>query len=114
MSEKMPESNVARSPTPGPGSATRRATMRDVARLAGVGMKTVSRVINSEPNVSAATLERVNRAIAQLSYEPDIHAGSLRRAGGATRTVGLLVGSVANPFSGSIHRAVEDEAVERG
>ncbi len=88
--------------------------MRDVARLAGVGMKTVSRVINSEPNVSATTLARVEDAIARLNYEPDVHAGSLRRTGGLTRTIGLLVGSVANPFSGSIHRAVEDVATERG
>ncbi|MBK4349036.1 LacI family DNA-binding transcriptional regulator [Lacisediminihabitans changchengi] len=88
--------------------------MRDVARLAGVGTKTVSRVINAEPNVSAATLARVNDAIAHLNYEPDIHAGSLRRRGGVTRTIGLLVGSVANPFAGSIHRAVEDRAIERG
>jgi LacI family transcriptional regulator len=88
--------------------------MRDVARYAGVGIKTVSRVINSEPNVSAATLARVTEAIAQLNYEPDIHAGSLRRRGGVTRTIGLLVGSVANPFAGSIHRAVEDRALERG
>ena len=56
----------------------------------------------------------MQKAIAQLSYEPDIHAGSLRRLGGATHTIGLLVGSVANPFSGLIHRAVEDVAIDRG
>ncbi|PPF20555.1 LacI family DNA-binding transcriptional regulator [Rathayibacter rathayi] len=88
--------------------------MKHVAALAGVGIKTVSRVINGEPNVSAATIERVRAAAAQLQYQPDLHAGNLRRSNGRTNTLGLLVGSVANPFSGALHRAVEDLANERG
>jgi len=86
--------------------------MRDVAALAGVGIKTVSRVINGEPHVSAATIERVQRAAADLNFQPDLHAGNLRRAGRRTGTIGLLVGSVSNPFSGALHRAVEDFAAE--
>ena len=88
--------------------------MRHVAALAGVGIKTVSRVINGEPNVSDATIARVRSAAEQLNYQPDLHAGNLRRTDRKTQTVGLLVGSVANPFSGAIHRAVEDAAAERG
>jgi LacI family transcriptional regulator len=88
--------------------------MRDVATLAGVGIKTVSRVINREPNVSSATIERVQSAAASLNYHPDIHAGNLRRSDRRTQTLGLLVGSVANPFSGALHRAVEDVASARG
>jgi LacI family transcriptional regulator len=88
--------------------------MRDVATLAGVGIKTVSRVINGEPHVSAATIERVQRAAADLNFQPDLHAGNLRRADRRTATIGLLVGSVSNPFSGALHRAVEDIAVHRG
>jgi LacI family transcriptional regulator len=88
--------------------------MRDVAVLAGVGIKTVSRVINSEPNVSRATIERVQSAAARLNYQPDIHAGNLRRTDRRTQTLGLLVGSVANPFSGAVHRAIEDAAMARG
>ncbi len=88
--------------------------MRDVAALAGVGIKTVSRVINREPNVSSATIERVQSAAARLNYQPDIHAGNLRRSDRRTQTLGLLVGSVANPFSGAVHRAVEDAATARG
>lgn len=91
-----------------------RPTMRHVAALAGVGIKTVSRVINGEPNVSEATIARVRSAAEQLNYQPDLHAGNLRRTDRRTQTVGLLVGSVANPFSGAIHRAVEDAAAERG
>jgi LacI family transcriptional regulator len=88
--------------------------MRQVAALAGVGLKTVSRVINGEPNVSESTTQKVNEAAAQLNYLPDLQAGNLRRGDRKTRTLGLLVGSVANPFSGAIHRAVEDLAAERG
>lgn len=91
----------------------RRATIRDVARVAQVGTKTVSRVINNEPNVAPATAERVRNAIAQLRYEPDVHAGSLRRSGGRTRAIGVLLGNLANPFSGTINRAIEDVASTR-
>lgn len=94
---------------PGP-----RATMRDVAALAGVGIKTVSRVINNEPNVAPATAAKVRAAAERLDFHPDLNAGNLRRAGRKTRTVGLVVGSVANPFSGAVHRGVEDVALERG
>ncbi|MCF4120938.1 LacI family transcriptional regulator [Antribacter sp. KLBMP9083] len=97
-----------------PSATRRRPTMRDVARLAGVGIKTVSRVVNGEPNVSAATAERVRRAAAELFYEPDLHAGNLRRADGRSRTLGLLVSSVANPFAAQVHRAIERVATERG
>jgi LacI family transcriptional regulator len=88
--------------------------MRNVAALAGVGIKTVSRVMNGEANVSAATAARVNQAAAQLNYELDVQAGNLKRLDRRSRTLGLLVGSVANPFSAAMHRAVEDAASERG
>lgn len=88
--------------------------MRDVAALAGVGLKTVSRVINGEPNVSPAMTQRVQQAAAQLSFRPDFYAGRLRRTGRKTHSLGLLVGSVANPFSGALARAVEDIAASRG
>ncbi|SIO04105.1 LacI family DNA-binding transcriptional regulator [Agromyces cerinus] len=100
--------------SPAPESARSRPTMRHVAALAGVGVKTVSRVINGEPNVSAATIAKVEAAARTLDYQPDLHAGNLRRADGRTRTLGLLVGSVDNPFSGAVHRAVEDAALARG
>ena len=87
--------------------------MKNVADLAGVGIKTVSRVINQEPHVSEETIAKVRRAAEQLQYEPDVHAGNLRRADRRTGTLGLLVGSVANPFSAAVHRAVEDAALER-
>jgi LacI family transcriptional regulator len=56
-----------------------RPTMRHVAALAGVGIKTVSRVMNDEPGVSDATRQRVLGASKQLNYQLDMAAGSLRR-----------------------------------
>ena len=47
-----------------------RATVFDVADLAGVSIKTVSRVVNSEPNVRLSTKKKVDRAIAELNYRP--------------------------------------------
>ena len=56
---------------------TQQATILDVADLAGVSMKTVSRVVNREPNVRAATKERVLEAIAVLNYTPNEAARNL-------------------------------------
>ncbi len=87
--------------------------MRDVAALAGVSLKTVSRVINREDGVSDALAERVRAAAARLEFRPNLTASSLRRTDGRTRTIGLLLDDVANPFSSALHRAVEDVAHER-
>jgi LacI family transcriptional regulator len=88
--------------------------MRDVAALAGVGLKTVSRVVNGESNVSAATRARVEAAIQRLDYRQDVNASFLRRLGRKTETVGLVLEDVSNPFSSALHRAIEDRARERG
>lgn len=50
------------------------ATVFDVAKLAGVSIKTVSRVVNCEPNVRASTKERVDQAIEELEYRPNEYA----------------------------------------
>jgi LacI family transcriptional regulator len=91
-----------------------RATIRDVAALAGVGIKTVSRVINDEANVSPQMRERVQRAVAALNFKPNAGAGALRRGDRKTRTLGLLLDAVDNPFSASINRAVERVAASHG
>lgn len=88
--------------------------MVDVAALAGVALKTVSRVVNSEPGVSPELEARVKRAIEQLNYRRDANAATLRRLGRKTQTIGLVLEDVSNPFSSELHRAVEDAARERG
>jgi LacI family transcriptional regulator len=91
-----------------------RPTMRDVAALAGVGIKTVSRVVNDVPTVAPDLVARVNEAAAKLGYRPNLTASSLRRSDRRTSTIGLLLENVANPFSGVVHRAVEEVARARG
>jgi LacI family transcriptional regulator len=88
--------------------------MLDVAALAGVGLKTVSRVVNDEEGVSPALAAKVRRAIEQLNYRRDANASMLRRLGGKTQTIGLVLEDVSNPFSSALHRAVEDTARARG
>jgi LacI family transcriptional regulator len=88
--------------------------MRDVGALAGVSLKTVSRVINRDPTVSAEIVGRVQRAVVLLGYRPNLAATSLRRSDRKSATIGLLLEDVANPFSSALHRAVEDVARERG
>jgi LacI family transcriptional regulator, galactose operon repressor len=92
---------------------TTRPTMRDVAVLAGVSLKTVSRVINDEPNVAAATAERVISAITELGFQRNDLARSLRQ-GGTSSTLGLVIEDVANPFYSAIAQAVESVARDRG
>ncbi|HZB48411.1 MAG TPA: LacI family DNA-binding transcriptional regulator [Mycobacteriales bacterium] len=100
--------------TPPAGPELRRPTLRDVAAHAGVSFKTVSRVVNAEPGVSAAMAERVRRAIEELDFRPNAGASSLRRSGGRTASIGLLLEDVANPYSAVVQRAVEDAATPRG
>ena len=89
-------------------------TMRDVARSAGVSLKTVSRVVNGETTVAPDLAARVHAAIESLNYRPHIGASLLRRNDRRTQTIGVLLPDVSQPFSAAVHRAVEDEARLRG
>src|SRR5262245_58932023 len=91
-----------------------RPTMRDVAALARVSLKTVSRVINGETTVATELAARVNQAVVTLDYRPNMVARNLRRGDGRTRTIGLVLENIANPFSSALHCAVEDVARARG
>jgi len=88
--------------------------MREVAALAGVSLKTVSRVINAEPGVSAELATRVGAAIERLDYRHNLQASSLRRVDGKSATIGVILEDIANPFSSTLHRAIENVAVKRG
>lgn len=86
-----------------------RATVQDVARLAGVSPSTVSNALNNRSErLSPATAERVRKACVALGFVPDELGRQLRR--GHARIIGLIVPSVANPFWGEFERAVEEAA----
>ncbi|SFP79088.1 transcriptional regulator, LacI family [Geodermatophilus dictyosporus] len=82
------------------------ASIRDVAESAGVSVGTVSNVLNRPEVVSAATRERVLGAIAALGFVRNESARQLRA--GSSRTVGLVVLDIANPFFTDVARGVED------
>jgi LacI family transcriptional regulator len=86
--------------------------MRDVAALAGVSVKTVSRVVNDEPGVSADVRERVGAAVHRLDYRQNLAASNLRRIDARTGLVGALLQDISNSFSGAVLRALEDAARE--
>ncbi len=96
------------------GRENGRPTMNDVAKIAGVSLKTVSRVVNNEENVSPLLVAQVRSAIALLNYSPDIGASTLRRSDRRTEMIALLLKDVGNPFFATLHRAVDDEARARG
>jgi LacI family transcriptional regulator len=95
-------------------TSPRTATMRDVAAVAGVSLKTVSRVVNREAGVSEDLEERVIDAVQLLGYRHNLAASSLRRTDGKTSTIGLLLEDVANPYFSTLHRAVENVARRHG
>ena len=86
--------------------------LMDVARRAGVGAATVSRVINGGQNVSPRTLAAVQKAIEELGYHPNQAARSLK--GARTKTIGLIVPSVADPFFSTAAAAIQNVARRHG
>ncbi|WP_228561632.1 LacI family DNA-binding transcriptional regulator [Catenulispora rubra] len=86
--------------------------MQEVAERAGVTKQTVSNVVSGRGRVSTATAARVQAAIDELGYVPNLVARSL--ATGATMTVALVVPSVANPFYSEVVEEVENALREQG
>lgn len=89
-----------------------RPTMKDVAARAGVGLKTVSRVVNGEPGVTPDTERRVQEAIEALGFRRNDSARILRK--GRTASIGLVLEDLADPFYGPLSRAVEEVARAHG
>ncbi|MBF4245438.1 LacI family DNA-binding transcriptional regulator [Vibrio anguillarum] len=88
------------------------ATMKDIARLAGVSTSTVSHVINKSRYVSDEIAERVNKAAQDLNYAPSALARSLKM--NRTRTIGMLVTTSTNPFFGEVVKGVERSCYHKG
>lgn len=89
-----------------------RTTIRDVAARAGVSHQTVSRVINQSDQVTPETRERVQIAIKDLGYRPSRLAQSMVTQ--KTRTIGLVVADITNPFFFEVARGVQDTALAQG
>ncbi len=89
--------------------ANKRPNLQDVARHAGVGAGTVSRVINDHPHVSAEVREKVRVAIEQSNYRPNHFARHLRTQ--RSHTIGFLTDYIAStPFAGAMIKGAQDVA----
>lgn len=88
------------------------ATIKDVARLAGVSQSSVSRTLAAPGQVRAETRERVERAVAQLGYEPNRFARGLST--GRTGTLGFVVPDIANPLFAGIVKAAQRRSRDFG
>ncbi len=100
----MPEHRASGLPHP--------PTIRDVAREAGVSIATVSHALSGKRPVSKPTLQRIEAASLRLGYRPNHVAASM--VTGRTRTLGLVVPDIGNPFFSELVRAVEGTALTRG
>lgn len=88
------------------------ATIKDVARLAGVSVATVSRVINHSPKASESSRLAVTEAMESLKYHPNANARALAQQ--STETIGLVVGDVSDPFFGAMVKSVDEVAWNTG
>src|SRR5579871_203997 len=82
--------------------------LEQVARRAKVSTATVSRVLNNTSIVKSSTRARVERAIEELKYHPNLHARNL--AGGKSRSLGVIASNMENPFFFDIYKTIESDA----
>jgi DNA-binding LacI/PurR family transcriptional regulator len=87
-------------------------SIKDIARAAGVSHPTVSRALRDSPLVSAETKARIKQLAEEMGYSPDARAQSLVR--GSTRTVGVVVTTIADPFIAQVVQGIEDAAQKNG
>ncbi|MEC3974992.1 LacI family DNA-binding transcriptional regulator [Amycolatopsis sp. H20-H5] len=90
----------------------KRATIEDVARVAGVGRQTVSRALNDKAEIAPETRQRVLAAVAELGYRPNAMARGMRTQ--RSDVIGLVVSDIANPFYPAVARGVYDAAQDAG
>ena len=106
---RPPKTEAARKRGPEHVPAHRkRPKIQDVATAAGVSLGTVSAVLNGNGRVSEATRTRVQQAIEQLGYRPDLYASNLARR--HSQVIGVVVSNLQNPFFAETAQAMEEEA----
>ena len=88
------------------------ATIKDVAKLAGVSICTVSRALANKENITPKTMEKVLSAVRELDYKPNYSARSLKI--GSTDTLGLIVPDITNPYYPKVAKSIEEYAEKKG
>lgn len=88
------------------------ATIKDVAKMAGVSPSTVSRVLSGKGVVKESTRQKVMEAVMSLNYRPNVLARGLKK--GETKTIGLIIPNIRNPIFPVVVKGVEDMARRYG
>lgn len=89
-----------------------KVSQKTLANELGLSLSTISRALSDDPRISEETRERVKEAAQRIGYQPNLVAASFRT--GVTRTLGLIVMDITNPFYTDMARGAEDCAHERG
>jgi LacI family transcriptional regulator len=87
-------------------------TIKDISRIAGVGVSTVSRVLNNHPDVKAETRQKVLSVIEEFNYIPNNSARNLKR--NTSNNIGVLVKGIHNPFFSEMIKSIEEKIDEEG
>ena len=82
-------------------------TIKDVARVCGVGVSTVSRAINNHPDINPETKEMIMQVIKENNYVPNNSARNLKRSD--ARAIAILIKGISNPFFNSMIKFFEEE-----
>ena len=82
-------------------------TIKDVARICGVGVSTVSRAINNHPDINPETKEMIMQVIKENHYVPNNSARNLKRSD--ARAIAILIKGISNPFFNSMIKVFEEE-----
>lgn len=90
----------------------RYTTLKDIARVAGVSHTTVYRALNDKPRISQSTKEQIISIARAFNYQPNVVAQSL--VSGRTKTLGLVITTIINPFYPELARGIEDTARSLG
>ncbi|WIF94915.1 LacI family DNA-binding transcriptional regulator [Caminicella sporogenes] len=86
--------------------------IKDIARIAGVGASTVSRVLNNRPDVNEETRKKILKIIEEYNYIPNNSARNLKR--NESKNIGVIVKGIYNPFFAKIIKAIEEKIDEQG
>ncbi len=87
-------------------------TIKDIARICGVGVSTVSRALNNHPDINPETKAKIKEVIEQYGYIPNNSARNLKRTD--TKSVAILVKGITNPFFSDMIKIIEEEAQKKG
>lgn len=89
-----------------------RARIKDIAKKLNISESTVSRALSNHPRISYLTKKKVNATAKELNYRPNLVAKSLKLQ--STKTIGLIIGDITNPFYPEVVKGVEDVANKSG